>query len=432
MYTFVAPYNPGLQAPWPGAQMQQQPQQWMGGGGPPPQWSGGGGGGGKGKKAAAYASKESYFASTLRPEDSEAYTAAGLLLYRKGDNGIEVLVASERPWNPLANEYDPLAWNTIGGKKTPWTGEWEGPVTAARCLMEVFGGCEAAPSQEKIVEMCQEAPVLWYPAGRFALFVRELNAEDGEVFAQAPASFGAAKEKGAYPFSPEESGRVNSKGQPTTRWVKQIEALEWVLASDLTSSEPRSPLTDLLKNICLVGSFLEFLQNGTAPEPPPKVQPGEGGGRKGGKDSKGGGKKGGGGGGKGGWQDGGKSGGGGGKKGGGGGKGKGMGGMGNKGMGKGMPYAGYAPMPPPPMGAMSPQMYPVEMQRQMLGEKLYMTVQPMVNSPITAQKVTGMLLELPMPELMPLLGPGSEERNMLQQRVDEALEVLESEQQDGK
>jgi len=415
MYTFVAPYNPGLQAPWPGAQ-----QQWMGGGGPgPAPWTGGGGGGGgKGKKASAFASKEAYFAPTLRPEDSEAYTAAGLLLYRKGDNGIEVLVASEKPWNPLANEYDPLAWNTIGGKKTPWTGEWDAPATAARCLMEVFGGCEEAPTSQKIVDMCQEAPVLWYPAGRFALFVREFQSEDGEVFDEAPKSFGAAKEKGAYPFSPEEQ-RVNSKGQPTTRWVKQIEALEWVLAADLTASEPRSPLTDLLKNICLVGAFQQFLQEGTAPEPPPKVPEG---GRKGGKDAKGGGKKGGAGSGAGGWQDGGKKGGGGGgKKGAGGGKGKG-GCM----KGKGMPYAGYAPMPPPPM---TPQMYPVEMQRQMLGEKLYMTVQPMVNSPITAQKVTGMLLELPMPELMPLLGPGPEERNMLQQRVDEALEVLESEQQ---
>jgi len=166
----------------------------------------------------------------------------------------------------------------------------------------------------------------------------------------------------------------------------------------------------------LVLSSGEELPLGAA-APPPQLEGGEGDARrKGGKDSKGGGKKG---------KDyGGKN---------GGGKGKDKGGKGMKGAfggkGKGMPnYANFAPMPPPPLNA---QMYPIEMQRQMLGEKLYMTVQPMVSTPMIAQKVTGMLLELPMPELMPLLGPSPSERQLLKQRVDEAMEVLEAEEGQG-
>lgn len=374
----------------------------------------GGGGGGKGKRPASWCSQDSYFESSLRPEDVEGYTSAGLLLYRTGANGLEVLVACESPWNPLANDYDPLAWNPLCGKKTSWSGEWEAQVTAARCLMEVFGGCEEAPTREKIEQLCRSAPVLWYPAGRFALYIREFTSEDGEVFDQATKFFATAKENGLYPHSPEEK-RMNSKGQPTTRWVKKIEELEWVPASDLLADESRKPLADLLRNICLNGTFRSFLQEGTMSVTAP-IAPADGAGegdnrRKGGKDKGGGGKWGG--------KDGGA------RKGAGGGKGKGKGDKG-KGMakGKGMPYASFAPMPPPQV---NPQMYPIEVQRQMLGEKLYMTVQPMVSTPMVAQKVTGMLLELPMPELTPLLGAGPEDRKMLEQRVSEAMEVLEAE-----
>jgi predicted NUDIX family NTP pyrophosphohydrolase len=108
-----------------------------------------GGGGGKGKRPASFTSKDSYFESILRHDDFEGYGGAGLLLYRKGDAGVEVLLSTEKPWNPIANEYDPLAWNPLGGKKTPWAGEWEAASTAARCLMEVFGGCENAPTKQK-------------------------------------------------------------------------------------------------------------------------------------------------------------------------------------------------------------------------------------------------------------------------------------------
>lgn len=380
---------------WGGKPMQQP---WMGGGG------------GKGKGPASWCSKDSYFDTALRKEDYQGYNSAGLLLYRSGAEGIEVLLANEKPWNPLANDYDPLAWNPLGGKKTGGpSAEWSAPVTAARCLNEVFGSCEDAPGLEKLQDLCKTAPALWYPAGRFVLYVKEVTEEDGAVFSEATARFAAVKEKGLYPHTPEEQ-RTNAKGQPTQRWVKQIEELEWVPAKDLLVAEPRKPLTDLLRNICLVGNFLEFLQGGTAPAPPEPKEDGDKG--KGGKEGKGGGK-------------GAKEGkdGSGGKKGGGKSKGKGDKGKGF-GKAKGMPYASFAPIPPPPM---NPQMYPIEMQRQMLGEKLYMTVQPMVPSPMVAQKVTGMLLELPMPELVPLLGGTEEDRSLLQQRVSEAMEVLEAE-----
>merc|ERR1719482_2294438 len=65
-----------------------------------------------------------------------------------------------------------------------------------------------------------------------------------------------------------------------------------------------------------------------------------------------------------------------------------------------------------------------EMQRQIYGEQLYLLVNPMAPSPYFAQKITGMLLELPENELMLNLTDAGE----LQRRVSEALEVL---QEDG-
>merc|ERR1712137_313556 len=101
-------------------------------------------------------------------------------------------------------------------------------------------------------------------------------------------------------------------------------------------------------------------------------------------------------------------------------------------MGMGMMYAGGKGMPGMPvMSPMpGPMMFPsqeqnsAEMQRQMYGEQLYVLVQPMAPSPYLAQKITGMLLELPHNELLINLTNQEE----LQQRVREALEVL---QEDG-
>merc|ERR1719174_202757 len=103
--------------------------------------------------------------------------------------------------------------------------------------------------------------------------------------------------------------------------------------------------------------------------------------------------------------------------------------------GKGMPAydgkGGYmaGPMPGPmggPMGGPMAMVYPsfdqnsMEMQRQMYGEQLYLMVQPMSPSPYMAQKITGMLLELPQNELMLNLTNQEE----LRKRVEEAVEVL--------
>jgi len=372
------------------------------------------GGGGKGKGPSSWCSKDGYFESKLRPEDCEAYSSSGILMYRKAEKGVEVLLALEKPWNPLVNDYDPLAWNPILGKKTAGgpNVEWDSAVTAARNVLEVFGGCEGAPEVGSLQKMCHTSPVLWYPNGRFALYIHEYSSDDGDVFPEAVARFAAAKEKGLYPHTPAEEGRVNAKGQPMTKWVKQIEELEWVSGETLVQESTPKPLTDLLKNLVKITSFSEFLTGGVPPpSPTPPAEGSEGARPKGGKNSKGGGKNKDGGGKKGGGSKGSKN------------KGDNFKGGGGKGKG-GMPP--YAFMPPPP--PMNPQMYPIEMQRQMLGEKLYMLVQPMVPTAVVAQKVTGMLLELPMPELMPLLGPGPEERNLLQQRVDEAMEVLASDE----
>jgi len=352
-----------------------------------------------------YCSKESYFESSLRQEDAKGYSAAGVLLYRKGEQGLEVLLALERPWNSQAKDYDPLAWNPLGSKKTG-SSTYQATNTASKSLLEVVGGMPDAPNGKLIETMCRSSPVVWYPNGRFALFVHEYTAEDGEVFANAPSLFPEVKEKGLYPYGAQEEGWTNSRGEVTTRWVKQIDELEWVPASDLLAESPRKPLTDLMRNLCFIGGFRQFLEGGDTPPPPSPQSKGKDGFDKGGKGGKygkdGGGKKGGS---------------------------KGKFNKGDNGCGGGF-GKGMMPMPPPPMAPMAqnPQMYPIEMQRQMLGEKLYMLVQPMVPSQVIAQKVTGMLLELPMPELMPLLGPSEEEQQMLNQRVAEAVEILQEEE----
>merc|ERR1719187_65250 len=77
-------------------------------------------------------------------------------------------------------------------------------------------------------------------------------------------------------------------------------------------------------------------------------------------------------------------------------------------------------MPGTPMMPTSFEPNAGEMQRQMYGEQLYVLVQPMAPSPYLAQKITGMLLELPHNELLLNLTNHEE----LQRRVREALEVL--------
>merc|ERR1712039_107197 len=68
-----------------------------------------------------------------------------------------------------------------------------------------------------------------------------------------------------------------------------------------------------------------------------------------------------------------------------------------------------------------------EMQRQMYGEQLYVSVQQLTPSAYLAQKITGMLLELPLSELFQNLTNQEE----LHRRVQEAVEVLKNDGLDG-
>jgi len=453
-------------------------------------------------------SQESYLAAEMRPEDADAYAAMGILIYRTAgeSGGVEVLLALERPWNSLVQEYDPIAWNILGGKRRGGPGgEWEPAQTAVRCFLDGLWGTEGLPTGRNLHRMCQQCPVAWYPRGKYGLLCVHLGADAPRGLQEGlnalPENFKVAKAKGALGGAPPadegkgQSPYVDASGAPTTKYVKQIDELEWVPAADLLASDPRRPLTDLLSNFTLVTELRGLLHTGELPsEVEADVQAlrkfvagkasaaaaakgkGEKGGPKGGKagkagkagrdgkaadgrDSKGRGAKsegkgasgekgkaakaggrgegkkargrgpewrvvgahqaaeeeappppppsGGAGGGVG--RKGGKSG----KGGDGGRKGK-----GDKGKGDFVQQQMWAPPPPP---------CTMEMQKQMLGEQLYMLVQPMVPSHSVAQKVTGMLLDLPMPELMPLLGPLAGERTALGERVAEALQVLEVE-----
>jgi len=205
-----------------------------------------------------------------------------------------------------------------------------------------------------------------------------------------PERFLEAKKQGG----PAEEFKITPAG--TKRYIKQIESLEWVPASEL-GPESNKVVADLLQNLLQVNGFREFLDGTTdlaktLPEASSQnVSP----------DSKGAGKKGKGKG-KTQWGKGGKNG----KYGG-----KGMGKYGPKGM------------------AIAPMMHPMvdqgynnspEMQRQAFGEQLYLMVQPLAPNLYLAQKITGMLLELPLNELKLNLVSSDE----LSRRVEEALQVL--------
>jgi len=359
-----------------------------------------------------WGSQDAYVETILRPQDVEGYKSAGLLCYRKKDNNVEVLLCLEKPWNSLAEAYDPVAWNILGGKRGGGKGkEWDPTLTAARCIVDALGGTEDLPSLQDFKWMCSRSPVLYYPRGKFVLFICDLTDTEEETLQELPQRYSDARAKGAVASQGEGEQRPNMWGEMTTKWIKQIEALEWVPVADLTSAETRKPLTNLLENVCYVEGFQRFLEEGTLPPGPVGSDPVKGapmpvpafkGGKKGGGKSKG-------------YKEGGKNRG---KKGGN----RGKDGFGGKGM---FEYDGAMMIP---MGApQMPQQSP-EVHKQMLGEKLYVLVQPMVQKDIVAQKITGMLLELPLAELMGLLGTLPEERQLLKERVDEAIEVL---QQDG-
>jgi len=368
------------------------------------------------------ASSDSYADRQLRLMDAENYASAGIQLYRRVNEGIELLCPRERPWNSFTQAYDPCALNVFGGKRVPRQ-ERMAETTGVRCLLECVGHVDGAPDTESLYAILHNSFVVWYAMGKFALLVAEVPKDS---LVDLPEQFSITKQQSG----PQEEFKMLPSG--VRKYIKQIEELDWVPAAELVP-QSQVEVTDLLGNLLQIPAFRDFLEGTLDPdrafpeaENRPMPAPPCGGKSKGkGKKSGGKGKDKGGG-----W------------KGGGYGKGgaafgmggnmggvfscKGMAPMGaNKGMGycgKGMSMfpGGDGMAAAAPMGYAAYDQNSEEKQRQMYGEQLYLLVQPMAPSPYLAQKITGMLLELPQNEL--LLNLTNQEE--LYRRVQEALEVL--------
>lgn len=365
-------------------------------------------------------SPDAYLERRLRPLDAEHFSAAGMMPYRRTGKTIEVLAPHEKPWNSTTQGYDPLAWNVFGGKRIPRQ-EKTAAATALRNFLETISGVKVSPDPGQLKEALNKSFVLWYPLGKFALLMVDVSEIDS--FSSLPEDFQEFKNaEGEFTES-----YVNELG--IKKWRKNITELSWLPGTKVVEDKD---VSDLLANCTKLLSFVEFLKgefdaDAALPKAPADDQfaaaatngfngHGQFGGKKGGKGGKNG--KGGGKGGyngKGGgwsmqqppWAKGGCNGGG-----------------GNMmGMGIAMPQqymmgGGGGCAPQPQMAFDSGQ--GADMQRQIYGEQLYLMVQPMAPSPYIAQKITGMLLELPGNELMQNLTDGQE----LQRRVTEAIEVL--------
>lgn len=219
-------------------------------------------------------STDAYLEQRLRPEDVEGYVAAGIQLFRKTEDGPEFLFAFEQPWNSWNNDYDPLAWNILGAKRGRSKGGWEiNPhSTAVRCALEVLGGVEGAPTGKDIRRMCRQSVAIWYPRGKYALFLHEVLGQDAAALENPSLSerFAAAKSEGNVP------PRM-MQGEPrldgSTKYTKQIEDLQWVPAKELLVEKPN--LTDLLDNFCQIEAFRNFLSGGNLPPPAEAFTQGE-------------------------------------------------------------------------------------------------------------------------------------------------------------
>lgn len=352
-------------------------------------------------------SSDAYLDRRLRLLDAEHYSAAGLLPYRRSGGAVEVLVTRERPWNSFSQAYDPISWNFFGGKRVPRL-ERSVELTAVRSFSECAGEVPGAPSQDDLFKLMKSGFEVWYPVGKFGLVLLEVPSGELEELPAAYQKFKSAS-------GPAEEFRILPQG--IKKWSKMIDEIAWVSGSKLTAEN--AEVSDLVQSMVNIPALREFL-NGvsdpakTLPEGDAVVapRPGKGGGR--------------------------------------GGRGKGKGGYGvyDGGFGKGFPKGydqgmmmGMPPQMPQQMpmmyagqgkgmsmmAPMAPMVFPqmpdqnsAGMQRQIFGEQLYVLVQPMAPSPNLAQKITGMLLELPQNELMINLT----NRDELQRRVSEALEVL--------
>jgi hypothetical protein len=326
--------------------------------------------------------------------DVENYAGAALVPYRQVGDSIELLLAWEKPWNTFTNKFDAFSWTVLGGKRVS-SQESLAEITAIRTFLEVMDGIDV-PDMNEMVNLTSKSFVLWYPTGKYALVFFE--AVDG-LFSDLPEKFQEAKAS----TGPQQEFKVLACG--VRKWTKQIDELEWVPASSLHPM-PVKDCSDLVKNVLQVKAFQNFLVGELEPR---KEFPSEedivvirkkalhkG---KGGKGS----------GGKGGY------------------KGRKAaptlatgcmkGGcdpfLANRGMVVQQPVYGH---PQKPSGES-------DVLLRMYGEQLYLLVQPLVSSQFWAQKITGMLLELPQNELVLNLTNHEE----LQRRVKEALSLLKEE-----
>lgn len=227
---------------------------------------------------AAPPSEDAYLESRLRPCDFQVYMAAGLQFYRRRKCVIEWLLPREEAWNNQADVYEPLAWNILGVRRARgW--EHDPQETAVRCLVEVFGGISGAPSARTLRGKCARSVAVWYPRGKYALFLHEIEEHEANIF-----------------MDPDLSERYKERrSQPATKYPKKIEGFEWVQAADFFASDARHTLTDLLEKFSLIDAVRKFITTGDLPPgvAPPKLESTEGkGGKKGDRDEGKGGKKG--------------------------------------------------------------------------------------------------------------------------------------------
>jgi len=376
------------------------------------QWNGG-----KGDQQRVWTSQESYLQSRLRSEDQQEYRAAGLILYRRGSNGVELLLPTETPWNSWEDKYDPLSWNILGTKRSRGNWEREPVDTVQRCVLDVIGHIKGAPTASDIRRICRRGVAVWYARGKYAISLSELCDEDRDKFDNPSLTDRFKAEK-------EASESSDAVGLNSSRFTKRIDGFEWVSGAELLSSRTRMPLANLLDNVCMVDGFRHLLTTSSLPD---GVQATKGGDecdtncdRTESEDGKG--KKGRGDNAKG-------------KSGRGFGKAQRMvpmseftnssGGKVGKGKEKGRSHGMSGAYASEFLAVSVPEGSDTE--RQMIGEQIYLLVQQLVPTVSLAQKVTGMLLELPQPELVPLLVGGAPgQPSELEQRVEEALIVLRS------
>lgn len=340
-----------------------------------------------------HTTQEAYVDKQLTEGDATGYTASGFIPYKTVNGVPQLLLSLEKPWNALTNEYDSVSLALFGGKRGPAAQEWEAHITAARWFIDAFGtALDGLPPKEELAKTALTGFAGWYPRGKYAVFIFEVK-DDNLGKTDLISRFKEGKKKPAE----EDSGPI--------RYKKAIEEIRWVPGPDILSK--KDPQSNLLENLAEVDGIRKFLEGKITAETwgegasadRPSAPKGAGKSKGKGKSSKG------------------KS------------KGKGWNPMSQYGGGyfvkggasmKGKSKGGFQPMPM--MGMHSEFAYP-EIQRQMIGEQLFALVQPIVPTPFLAQKITGMLLELPQQEQLPLLHIPQE----LKKRVDEAMLVLKDE-----